>query len=178
MITNRDITVRVLAESAELESIQVGDVASGDAVMVAPQQDLDEALRLMAHHQLRRLPVADGDRLVGILAQADVAHEEDSERVGEMVEEMRRRRSPTSCSSATTRQRGVSATNTAGRISARPLRRVPTPPRRLAAQRADGGDGGRAPSGRRLPEADELLKQTRRRRSRSRTCSASRFAAV
>jgi CBS domain-containing protein len=86
MITDRDVTVRVVAESAELESIQVGDVFSREAVMVAPHQDLDEALRLMAHHQLRRLPVTDGDRLVGILAQADVAHEEDSEKVGEMVE--------------------------------------------------------------------------------------------
>jgi CBS domain-containing protein len=86
MITDRDITVRVVAESAEPESIQVRDVASRDAVMVALQQDLDEALRLMAHHQVRRLPVTDGDRLVGILAQADVAHDEERERVGELVE--------------------------------------------------------------------------------------------
>ena len=55
---------------------------------VAPDQDLDEALRLMAQEQVRRLPVVDGDRLVGILAQADVAREGDEERVGETVEQI------------------------------------------------------------------------------------------
>ncbi|HUC34550.1 MAG TPA: CBS domain-containing protein [Gaiellaceae bacterium] len=86
LITDRDIAVRVVAESAEPQSITVGDVASHDAVTAAPEQDLDEALRLMAHHQVRRLPVTEGDRLVGILAQADMAHEEDRQKVGEMVE--------------------------------------------------------------------------------------------
>jgi CBS domain-containing protein len=86
MITDRDIAIRVVAESAQPGSLTVGDVASRDAVTAQPGQDLDEALRLMAHHQVRRLPVVEGDRLVGILAQADVAHEEDREKVGEMVE--------------------------------------------------------------------------------------------
>ena len=86
MITDRDLTLRVVAEGADPESVTVGEVASHDTVTAQPDQDLDEALRLMAHHQLRRLPVAEGDRLVGILAQADVAHREDREKVGEVVE--------------------------------------------------------------------------------------------
>jgi CBS domain-containing protein len=86
MITDRDIAIRVVAASAQPESLTVGDIASRDAITTQPEQDLDEALRLMAHHQVRRLPVVEGNRLVGILAQADVAHEEDREKVGEMVE--------------------------------------------------------------------------------------------
>ena len=86
MITDRDLALRVVAEGADPDSVTVGEVASHDTVTAQPDQDLDEALRLMARHQLRRLPVAEGDRLVGILAQADVAHGEDPEKVGEVVE--------------------------------------------------------------------------------------------
>jgi CBS domain-containing protein len=86
VITDRDIAVRVVAESVNPQSITVGDVASRGAITAAPEQDLDEALRLMAHHQVRRLPITEGDRLVGMLAQADLAHEEDRKKVGEMVE--------------------------------------------------------------------------------------------
>jgi len=86
MITDRDLALRVVAEGAEPGSVTVGEVASHDTVTAQPDQDLDEALRLMAHHQVRRLPVAEGGRLVGILAQADIAHGEDREKVGEVVE--------------------------------------------------------------------------------------------
>jgi CBS domain-containing protein len=87
IVTDRDITIRVVAESADPSSITVGDVASRNTVTAAPGQDLDEALQLMARHQLRRLPVVEEDgRLVGILAQADVAHESDPDKVGETIE--------------------------------------------------------------------------------------------
>jgi CBS-domain-containing membrane protein len=56
-------------------------------VTVGPEEDLSEALRLMATHQVRRLPVVDEDnRLVGVLAQADVATGAKEKAVGEMVE--------------------------------------------------------------------------------------------
>lgn len=91
MVTDRDLAVRVLAEGRDAGSTRVGDVVSGEPVTVRPEQDLDEALRLMARHQVRRLPVVDdGDRLVGILAQADVALAGDDERAGEVVEEISR----------------------------------------------------------------------------------------
>jgi len=86
VITDRDITTRVVAKEIAMESISVRDVASTGAVTVSPEMDLDQALGLMAHHQVRRLPVVEDDRLVGILAQADVAHEEDHDKVGETVE--------------------------------------------------------------------------------------------
>jgi CBS domain-containing protein len=84
MITDRDITTRVVAESAVPETTSVGDVYSRDLISVEPNSDLDEALRLMARHQVRRLPVVENDRLVGMVAQADIALKE-SERAGELV---------------------------------------------------------------------------------------------
>jgi CBS domain-containing protein len=84
MITDRDITTRVVAESAVLETTSVGDVYTRDLISVEPNSDLEEALRLMARHQVRRLPVVENDRLVGMVAQADIALKE-SERTGELV---------------------------------------------------------------------------------------------
>ena len=88
-ITDRDIAIKVVAEGKDVQSTTVGQVASRDLVTVDPKQDLDEALRLMAQHQVRRLPVVEEDgRLVGILAQADVAREASPEQTGRVVEEI------------------------------------------------------------------------------------------
>ena len=84
MITDRDITTRVVAESAVPESTSVGDVYSRDLISVEPDNDLDEALKLMVRHQVRRLPVVESGRLVGMVAQADIALK-DNERTGELV---------------------------------------------------------------------------------------------
>ena len=88
MITDRDITTRVVAETADLATTSVGDVYSQDLVSVEPDKDLEEALGLMARHQVRRLPVVQDGRLVGIVAQADVALtlRENEQRTGELVE--------------------------------------------------------------------------------------------
>jgi CBS domain-containing protein len=61
MITDRDITTRVVAESAAPETTSVGEVYSRDLISVEPNSDLEEALRLMARHQVRRLPVVEND---------------------------------------------------------------------------------------------------------------------
>jgi CBS domain-containing protein len=88
-ITDRDIVVRVLAEEKGPQATTVRDVASTELVTVDPQQELDEALRLMARNQVRRLPVVEGDGwLVGIVSQADVARQADDARTGELVEEI------------------------------------------------------------------------------------------
>jgi CBS domain-containing protein len=85
MITDRDIAIRVVAEGAEVETTQVGSVYTPEPVTIAPDADLDEALRLMARHQIRRLPVVEGSVLVGILTQADIAREEKDKTTGELV---------------------------------------------------------------------------------------------
>ena len=89
-VTDRDIAIRVVAEGKDPRSTTVRDVMSSDLVTIDPQQDLDEALRLMAQHQVRRLPVVEEDgRLVGVLAQADVAKSAgDDAKTGEMVEQI------------------------------------------------------------------------------------------
>jgi CBS domain-containing protein len=86
MITDRDITTRVVAEAADPKMTSVGDVSSRDLISVEPDEDLDEALQLMARHQVRRLPVVEDGKLVGIVAQADIALSETEKKTGELVE--------------------------------------------------------------------------------------------
>jgi CBS domain-containing protein len=90
LVTDRDLVVRVLAEGRDPRSTKVGEIASRDLVTVSPDEDLDEALQLLAQHQVRRLPVVDGDRLVGIVAQADIARLGKDKKTGEVVEEISR----------------------------------------------------------------------------------------
>jgi CBS domain-containing protein len=90
VVTDRDIVLRVVAEGRDPSMITAGEIASGELVVVEPDQGLDDALRLMAKHQVRRLPVVDDDRLVGIVAQADVARTADERSTGEVVEEISR----------------------------------------------------------------------------------------
>jgi CBS domain-containing protein len=86
MITDRDITMRVVAEAADPNATSVEDIYSRDLISVEPDNDLEEALGLMARHQVRRLPVVEDGRLVGIVAQADIALSENETKTGELVE--------------------------------------------------------------------------------------------
>lgn len=91
ILTDRDIVVRAVAVQRDPQAVKVAEVASREPVTVEPEQDLDEALELMARHQVRRLPVVEeGGRLVGMLAQADVALEANEKKVGETVEDISR----------------------------------------------------------------------------------------
>ena len=83
-LTDRDIVVRVVAEGKDPDTVSVRDVSSENLVTIDPQQGLDEALSLMARYQVRRLPVVEEDgRLVGVLAQADVAEGAKPKKTGE-----------------------------------------------------------------------------------------------
>jgi CBS domain-containing protein len=88
IVTDRDIVTRAVAERRDPQTVKVDEVASRELVTVEPDQDLDEALALMARHRIRRLPVVEEGRLVGMLAQADVALEAKEKKVGEAVEEI------------------------------------------------------------------------------------------
>ena len=88
VLTDRDIVVRGIADGSDPNAVQVGAIASRDVVTVRSDDDLDEALRLMAQHQVRRLPVVDDGQLVGVVATADVAQEAKEKDVGHVVEEI------------------------------------------------------------------------------------------
>ena len=88
-VTDRDIAIRVVAEERDPNTTTVRETASTELVTIDPEQDLDEALRLMAQHQVRRLPVVEEDgRLVGIVAQADVARHGEDREAGQVVEQI------------------------------------------------------------------------------------------
>ena len=89
IVTDRDIVIRAVAEGKDPRGMPVREVASRELVTVNADEELSSALQLMARQQVRRLPVVDADgRLVGVLAQADVAFDAKEKAVGEMVEEI------------------------------------------------------------------------------------------
>jgi CBS domain-containing protein len=91
MVTDRDLVLNVLAKDVDPHSTTVATVCTQDPVVVAPEDSLDEALQRMAREQVRRLPVVDKERLVGILAQADVSRNAQPAETGRMVEEISER---------------------------------------------------------------------------------------
>lgn len=91
IVTDRDVAVRVVGAGLDPETSVVGDVASTDVLALTPDHDLDEALKLMAREQVRRVPiVVRENELVGMLAQADVARAEKEKATGEVVEAISR----------------------------------------------------------------------------------------
>ena len=88
MLTDRDIVVKVLAEGKDPSSVKAGELGVGDGktVTIGADDSLDEALRTMIDNKVRRLPVIDEQRLVGIISQADIATNLDEEKVGDLVE--------------------------------------------------------------------------------------------
>ena len=88
-VTDRDIAMKVVAEGRDPQSTTVREIASTNLVTIDPRQDIDDALRLMASNQVRRLPVVEEDgRLVGVVAQKDVAEQGDDAKTGEVVQEI------------------------------------------------------------------------------------------
>jgi CBS domain-containing protein len=88
-LTDRDIAIRVVAEGKDPQTTTVREVATTGVVTIDPNQDLAQALRLMAKNQVRRLPGVEEDgRLAGVVAQADVARHASDEQTGEVVEEI------------------------------------------------------------------------------------------
>ena len=91
IVTDRDVAVRVVGRGLDSDTTLVGDVASTDVAVLTPEHDLDDALRLMAREQVRRVPiVVRENQLVGIIAQADVAHAGKEKTTGEVVEAISR----------------------------------------------------------------------------------------
>ncbi|WP_460724048.1 CBS domain-containing protein [Nocardia heshunensis] len=86
MLTDRDIVVKVVAQRQDPNGVKVSDLAEGIPVVVQADDDVRRVMELMAAHRVRRLPVIDQNRLVGIIAQADIARLLEYRASGEVVE--------------------------------------------------------------------------------------------
>ena len=75
IITDRDIVIRAVAEGGKLDR-PVRDIVSGNVVWASPDMSTREAESLMSEHQVRRLPVVENERLVGIVSLGDIAVKE------------------------------------------------------------------------------------------------------
>ena len=90
MLSDRDIVIKVVAEGQDPSSVTAGELAEGKPVTIGADDSLEEALRTMAEHQVRRLPVIDGHDLVGMLSQADLARALPDDAAGELVQAISR----------------------------------------------------------------------------------------
>lgn len=89
IITDRDITVRAVAEGRNPLELTARDAMSEGAVTIAPDADLEECLDLMEENQLRRIIVVDVDgAVVGMVAQADIVEWASDEEAGELIQEI------------------------------------------------------------------------------------------
>ena len=88
IVTDRDIAIRAVAEGRDPKTLKVSDIMSADPITVTPDTDADEAARTMAEFQVRRLPVVDDGRLLGIVVTAQLARREPSAKMGETIKEI------------------------------------------------------------------------------------------
>ncbi len=90
VVTDRDIVCRALASGADMKTAKASDVMTDDVECVTERDSLDDVLRVMGEHQIRRVAVvAKDDRLVGIISMADLAREADvDERLQDTFEEI------------------------------------------------------------------------------------------
>ena len=86
VVTDRDIVVRVVATGDDPDSVQISDLLEGgEVITIGADDDVEEAIRTMKVHGVRRLPVIDGAELVGMVSQADIARALPDARVGDLV---------------------------------------------------------------------------------------------
>jgi CBS domain-containing protein len=88
MLTDRDIVVKCLAEGGDPANTKAGSLGEGKPITIGADDDLEEAIRTMRQYQVRRLPVIDGHKLVGMVAQADIAKALPPEKVGDLLEDI------------------------------------------------------------------------------------------
>lgn len=88
MLTDRDIVLRCVADSRDAAGVKVADICSQGAVSVSPEQNVSEAMNLMSTEQVRRLPVVENGRIVGMLSLADVAREKTGMELAEAISDI------------------------------------------------------------------------------------------
>ncbi|MET7640754.1 CBS domain-containing protein [Streptomyces sp. NPDC005438] len=86
MLTDHDVVTRVLARGHDPHQLRAGELAQEEAVTVGADDEVEEVIATMPHHGVRRLPVIDGHRLVGVVARADLARALPAPDVGEPLQ--------------------------------------------------------------------------------------------
>ncbi len=86
IVTDRDIVVKCLAKGKDPSTMTAGMLSQGKPVTIDVEAEADQILRTMEDHKIRRLPVVDDHRLVGMISEADLAGHLPEEKVGHFVE--------------------------------------------------------------------------------------------
>ena len=86
IVTDRDIIVKGIASGVDPGTVPVGQLARTECVAIGPAADVAEVLQLMEENQIRRLPVVDNHRVIGIISEADLARNLPEQAVGQFVE--------------------------------------------------------------------------------------------
>jgi CBS domain-containing protein len=122
IITDRDIVVRCIAEGKDPSETNAEDVLSEDLETASPEMDVEEAISLMSSRQIRRLPVVEENRLVGILALGDIAVKQDDKVAGEALEDISQGVKGEKKKPQTVGQRDVDTANRRGNRAVQPIR--------------------------------------------------------
>jgi CBS domain-containing protein len=87
VVTDRDLTVGIVARGRDPQNVRLAELLEGsEVVTIGADDSAEEAIRTMKDHAVRRLPVIDGTRLVGIVSQADIARAMPDAKIGELVD--------------------------------------------------------------------------------------------
>ena len=78
LVTDRDITVQVLAENRDPRSTTIGDICSSELAVLGPDDDVEQAIRLVRERAVRRIPVLADGKPVGVVSIGDPALEQDA----------------------------------------------------------------------------------------------------
>ena len=85
MITDRDIVIKVIAQGMDPATTTAGQLGQGKPVTIGADDSIDELVRTMSEHQVKRVPVIDGHRLIGIVSEADVVANAPQDQVIDLV---------------------------------------------------------------------------------------------
>jgi CBS domain-containing protein len=85
VVSDRDLVIEVLAAGKDPAGVKLIDLVHGEAVTIGADDTVEEAIRTMSEHKVRRLPVIDGTELVGMVSQADIARTCPPDQVGKLV---------------------------------------------------------------------------------------------
>ena len=86
MLTDRDIVVRCLADGGNPSTTTAGSLGGDEVVTIGADDSVEDALRVMKEHEVRRLPVIDGHDLVGMISLRDIAQNLSDDRLGDVVD--------------------------------------------------------------------------------------------